>query len=51
MAEGNEVKGKFNAVPEQILAVVGLVITGTGLTVTVIVYGVPKQPFRVGVTV
>jgi hypothetical protein len=37
VAEGEEVRGKFNAIPEQTLAVVGLVITGAGFTVTVIV--------------
>ena len=37
--------------PEQIVAVVAVVTTGLGLTVTVIVDAVPAQPFAVGVTI
>ena len=38
-------------VPEQIVAVVAVVTTGLGLTVTVIVEAVPVQPLAVGVTI
>ena len=42
----------FGLVPLQVLLVVELVTIGFGLTVTVIVYGIPEQPFvETGVTI
>jgi hypothetical protein len=46
------VSGIFGPMPLQVVAMFGVVITGTGFTVTVIVNGVPKQVpvVEVGVT-
>ena len=47
-----EVKGMLTAPPEQMVAVLALVITGNGFTVTVTVWAVPTHPpgLEVGVT-
>ena len=45
------VSGKFNAIEEQTEPVVGLVITGNGLTVIVVIELVEEHPLEVTTTV